>query len=170
MIIIVEGPDGLGKTTFCALLSESLGFPVYKDDFSSRGLELSREYITGHDRGSVMMAVQTDADVILDRSFPSEAVYSRVFGRAFNSLSCDHLDWEVSEHRHLAVMISSQGASAGWKLAMERGNSDLNEEDWLRVWDHYRYYVDNSRMKWHTVYAEDRTEVQVLSALWRLGY
>lgn len=170
MIIIVEGPDGLGKSTLCAKLSEKLGYPVYKDANSDDGLLKHREYILGHDTGTMNMAMLTDADVILDRSFPSEVVYSHAMKRDYDRKAYETMEWELKFRKHLAVLVTCQSRDAGWEMALYRGVSDIQESAWKRLWDEYWYYVQHSQLEWYKVFAEDQLEVQVLQILWRLGY
>jgi len=171
LIIIVEGPEGLGKSTLSRELGDRLKCPVYKDMNSETGMELSRDYISGHDTGSVGMALamSRNSDIILDRSFLSEAAYSYAFRRPFDSKLYGLLDWKISEVKHLGVLVWSHGREEGFEMAAERGMRELKKNDWLRVWDGYHYYVKHSPMEWLTVYSDEPVVVSAKAVMRRIG-
>lgn len=86
MIIIGEGPDRTGKTNLLQELSKELHVPYFKfsgearcwnnqDDYSFvDALRYDQTYISE-------FLLQTGHDVIFDRAYPSEFVYSRVYTR-----------------------------------------------------------------------------------------
>ena len=83
-LIIFEGPDMCGKTEISHAVSERLGVPVYKS---------GREHDLFHDKDAQYLTLKygnyemiklletTGANVIFDRFFPSEWVYSQVYDR-----------------------------------------------------------------------------------------
>lgn len=76
-VIILEGVDGSGKSTYAAALSKSLDAMVvhhgpYKD--ITDGPELARRYVD-----SMLPALLGEKDVILDRSWLSESIYGRAY-------------------------------------------------------------------------------------------
>ncbi len=85
-VIIFEGPDGVGKTEIATALSQHLSIPYFrmgsqhnnwrKGKFKE-ALEFDQTYISE-------FLVQTNFDVIIDRAYPSERVYSDVFKRETN--------------------------------------------------------------------------------------
>jgi len=85
MILIMEGHDKAGKTTIAEALSKQISYPIFKDP--------RRKQIIKHNDTSA--AVQaglllanfmhcTKPDIILDRFYPSEIVYSQVLNRKTN--------------------------------------------------------------------------------------
>lgn len=86
-MIVVEGPDGAGKTTLAAHLSETLGVPlsahsrltdVQRNDPSYR----SPDEVRLRTYDGLLRAVKGDEDAeIHDRFLYSELVYSEVYGR-----------------------------------------------------------------------------------------
>jgi thymidylate kinase len=84
-IIILEGPDCCGKTNIAHELSRIFEIPYFKntneweyfekdDSYFLNALKYSEPFNTSFFK-------QTGTSVILDRSYPSEFVYSRLFNR-----------------------------------------------------------------------------------------
>lgn len=84
-VIIFDGPDGCGKTNMAREVSSRLDVPYFKnqrefmffeDDpgYFVRAMKYGDPYFCDYLR-------QTKASIILDRSYPSEWVYSQAFGR-----------------------------------------------------------------------------------------
>jgi hypothetical protein len=95
-IILFEGPDGVGKTSIAKGLSQATGIPYFKmnsehDNWRKgkfrEALEFDQTYLSQFLR-------QTGCSVIIDRAWPSEWVYSRVFKRDTNHLILQQLDLE----------------------------------------------------------------------------
>lgn len=70
MPIIIEGPDGAGKSTLAKSLADRLDMNILK--MTANGGQSAREY---------MQKLECDG-VIIDRCWVSEQVYSDLFGRA----------------------------------------------------------------------------------------
>lgn len=86
--IILEGPDGCGKTTIAYYLSKELNIPIFKnqrtrntlynnEDDSNQFLSLLKWGVSEQ----LELIKQCDVSLIFDRLFPSEYVYSRVYMR-----------------------------------------------------------------------------------------
>jgi thymidylate kinase len=85
-VIILEGPDGCGKTNIGQGLSKKMGIPYFKMTTEAENwrkgkfkeaLEFDQTYLA-------QLLKQTGYDLIIDRAYPSEWVYSQVFGRETN--------------------------------------------------------------------------------------
>lgn len=85
-IVIFDSPDGTGKTNIARALSRELKIPYFRMDSQhdnwrtgrfKEALEFDQTYISS-------FLSQTKCDVIIDRAYPSEWVYSRVYGRSTN--------------------------------------------------------------------------------------
>ena len=83
MILLIDGPDGTGKTTVCQMLSETLDIPVVK-------MPNMKEYF---DAGSTEEYSKFFNDIlvqfkgcsfIMDRGFTSSLVYSKIYQRPFD--------------------------------------------------------------------------------------
>lgn len=87
-VIIVDGPDRCGKSSISLKLSQTLNVPRFKNDRESMFFEKDPDYFVHAlkygDPYFVSYLRQSGASIILDRSFPSEWVYSRAFNRQTN--------------------------------------------------------------------------------------
>ena len=85
MMIAFIGPDMTGKSNIAAELSRQTGIPVFKNSGEWNTELDSPDYFLNLLRfgGPFLMDFmkQTDANVILDRFYPCELVYSEAFGR-----------------------------------------------------------------------------------------
>lgn len=72
MLIIIEGPDGSGKTTLANYLSESMGFPIVHRSTPK----------TQEEKDTMMKSYEDDIasgkNIIWDRCFYSEMVYGPI--------------------------------------------------------------------------------------------
>lgn len=96
-IVIFEGPDGCGKTNMAAELSRMTSIPTFKNRGEWDNFEKPDDYFVkcmrfGDFGYFSQFLKQTGTSVILDRSWPSEAVYSRVLGRKTDHGVIDALD------------------------------------------------------------------------------
>ena len=100
-IIIFEGPDGCGKTNMAHGLSGKIGAPYFKNKDEWKHFQDDPSYfvnaLTYGDPYFLSYLEQTGASVILDRSYPSEWVYSRVFGRETNTTALEFIDRKYAE-------------------------------------------------------------------------
>jgi thymidylate kinase len=97
-IIIFEGPDGCGKSNIAAELSSQTSIPVFKNE--SEWEHFPKGSKTDYFLNAIRFAhphllqyfKQTSTSVILDRAYPSELVYSRIFGRTTDHGALRHCD------------------------------------------------------------------------------
>lgn len=84
-VVVFEGPDGCGKTHISQALSNLTGIPYFKNKDEWKNFIDDPAYfvnaLTYGDPYFLSYLEQTQASVIIDRWYPSEWVYSRVFGR-----------------------------------------------------------------------------------------
>lgn len=97
-IIIFDSPDGTGKSNIAQGLSIRTGIPYFKMNTEHQNwrsgrfkdaLEFDQTYL-------LQFLKQTNHSVIIDRAYPAEWVYSRVFGRETNDPLLRRLDEEFS--------------------------------------------------------------------------
>lgn len=83
MNIIIEGADGVGKSTVIDLLSKKLQIPVIKMPDMKKYFDkgVTEEFSELYNKTIVQFR---DFDFIQDRGFPSSIVYAKVYNR-----SCD---------------------------------------------------------------------------------
>lgn len=78
MVIIVEGIDRVGKTTLCNMLSESLGYPIFKEDVRDFK-DANMQYANLCSMTSIVnMCKCLNANIIFDRFFATEYVYGLI--------------------------------------------------------------------------------------------
>lgn len=96
VIVILEGCDGCGKTNVASALARAVGIPIFKNRDEWTGFHdpnYFRLCVRHGDLGFFCAYLeQTGASVIMDRGWPSEWVYSSVFGRVTNEAALDELD------------------------------------------------------------------------------
>jgi cytidylate kinase len=84
-IIIFDGPDGNGKTEMAKELSRILRIPYFKNTFEFKAFSTNPEEFVNMLRYAdpyfLKYLTQSQASVIIDRSYPSEWVYSKQFNR-----------------------------------------------------------------------------------------
>lgn len=168
MLLIVEGPDGTGKSTLCSELSDRLGCRLFKPVGSPLDGMTTVES-QGHDRGAIgaLIEVADRVDLVMDRSFPSELVYSSMFGRDFDEQAAWDLDRRVSEASHLGILVTFADQT-GFAVAHARGVDDLTASQWTESWHRYDRYVERSAMTWLRIDGEDPVPRMVERVMKRL--
>jgi hypothetical protein len=103
--VIVIGPDGVGKTTVCARMSEMTGIPVWKcpsEKTIFRGGGANPKFMEGgslvFDFQLAYLLSQTGYRIISDRGYPCERVYAQVFGRKTDDALLTAIDQSHAEH------------------------------------------------------------------------
>ena len=124
MIIILEGPDGSGKSRLARELSKSFGFPIIhrsKTTDTEEKRKLMLRYIEALDRGE---------DVIFDRCWYSEYVYGTIF-KDDSVISYDEiLKLESKMLVHGAMIIYCTGKPCVlFERCLERGETYVTSFD-----------------------------------------
>lgn len=83
MILLVDGPDGTGKSTVCSILSRNLELPVVKMPNMKKYFELGLTEEFSELFNETILQFK-DRSFILDRGFPSSLVYNKVYNRGAN--------------------------------------------------------------------------------------
>lgn len=96
MLMILEGPDGAGKSTLVRSLRNVLGDIAYVMDAGPPTRHPLDEYELP------LLKLPDDRHIICDRWHLGEAVYPAVLRRA--------TDWDVAVERHLYMFMRSRGA------------------------------------------------------------
>lgn len=122
-MLIIEGIDGVGKTTLVEYL-QSYGMKKYHFDYDSKNMDLLSKYMR------VLSA--EDDELVLDRSFVSEMVYGPVM-RNLCKLSFD-------DYTKLLIAYKNAGAkiiylTAPKEVLLKRRNDD--KSDYEVITNHY---------------------------------
>lgn len=97
-IVVFDSPDGTGKTNISQALSRELKVPYFRMDSQhdnwrkgrfKDALEFDQTYLAS-------FLKQTKTNVIIDRAYPSEWVYSRVYKRKTNDEVLKQVDAEFA--------------------------------------------------------------------------
>lgn len=97
-LVIFDSPDGTGKTNISQALSRELKVPYFRMDSQhdnwrkgrfKDALEFDQTYLASFLR-------QTKTNVIIDRAYPSEWVYSKVYKRKTNNEVLKQVDAEFA--------------------------------------------------------------------------
>ena len=98
-VMIFEGPDGTGKSSIAKFMSEHFSIPYFKFN-AEHHYWRQKSFKTALEFDQPMMLQylqQTRNDLIWDRAWPSEWVYSQVFNRETNGKLLSELDKAYSE-------------------------------------------------------------------------
>lgn len=124
MIIILEGPDGGGKTTLAAQLSNQTGYPIVRRGYPKTNEEkqqMLQEYID---------IIKKGKNVIFDRSWYSEIVYGPIMRDDSVITYPAMYELERLLAKAGAIVIYCTGAkNTLWKRCQKRGEDYIVSRD-----------------------------------------
>ena len=147
MIIIIDGPDLSGKTTAINIISKYFndGF-VLKNSFKPKNIQ-SSDAIYNQYWTIFSMCKELDMLVILDRSFPSQAVYSYLRGKGemqhYEILSLDM--WCV-KHDVKYIYLDTPVEELERRYDI-RGDEHIKKEQLSTIKDRYDAFFEQTKMK-----------------------
>ncbi len=106
MNFIVDGPDGVGKTEIAKEMSHRYMFDYFKMNSEIdnwQGKKFKEELLFG-ERRQMQLIHQLGIEMVQDRGYPSEWVYSRVLGRETDDGFLYDVDSFYAAHETLIVM------------------------------------------------------------------
>lgn len=115
--IIVEGAEQQGKSTFCNRLKDALGIEVIHMDKASPNFDYFSGYFEDIER--------LKCPIIYDRSYISELVYGRYFGR--NNINTELKDRIESKFKDLGYFIVLLELNRPWVDREEMITREQNE-------------------------------------------
>jgi hypothetical protein len=90
--LIIEGPDGVGKTTLASCISSITGLPVFKCPSEKQIFRDGGRQSLVFDHTLTHFLEQTGHRFVSDRGYPSEWVYSRIFKRDTDPVLLNMID------------------------------------------------------------------------------
>ncbi len=100
-VIIFEGPDRTGKTNIAQEISRRINVPYFKNDAEVKNFLNPKDYYVNTLRYAdpyfLSYLIQTRSSVIIDRHYPSEWVYSKVFKRKTDMKAMRRTDDALAE-------------------------------------------------------------------------
>lgn len=107
-VIIFDSPDGTGKTNIAQGLSMDLKIPYFRVP-TQETQWVERSFVHSLRYGEPMMLnmiKQLKMDIILDRAYPAEWVYSQVYGRETDMKVLERVDEEFAKlGAHIVVPL-----------------------------------------------------------------
>ncbi len=142
-ILIVEGPDGCGKTNVSQALSIEHKIPYYKMPQEKSNWMKDREKkdvflneLMFGERRQVELLKQMKSEVVIDRGHPSEYVYSKKFNRKTDMDFLKHVDREYARMGVYVVILLRHDYSKCRKDEL------VSQEDYQGLHDLYMEFFD----------------------------
>ena len=124
MIIIIEGPDGSGKTTLAEKFSKQTGYPI---EHRSKPKNEEEKALM---MGEYLHIAKSSRNIILDRCWYSEMVYGKVMRDKSHIDFVQMYELERALDSHGAIIIYCTGPKAAlWKRATSRGEDYITSRD-----------------------------------------
>lgn len=133
MIIIIEGPDGSGKTTLAQQLSRQAGYPIIHKSQPKTEEEKKRMM------GEYIQCIKGSKNVILDRCWYSEMAYGPVM-RGSSVISYPEMyELERQAAKGGAIIIYCTGPEAAlWARCQKRGEEYIVcRDDFKAIYKNY---------------------------------
>lgn len=124
MILIIEGPDGSGKTTLAEKLSKQTGYPIIHR--TQPKTEEEKKLMMGE----YLQTIRSGKNMIFDRCWYSEMAYGPVM-RDSSVISYPEM-YELEEHlaKYGAIIIYATGPKAAlWQRCQKRGEDYITSRD-----------------------------------------
>ena len=171
MKVAFIGPDMTGKSNIAAELSKRTGAPVFKNSGEWKTELDSPDYFLNLLRygGPFLMDFmkQTDSNVILDRFYPCELVYSQAFERETDHKAVAWMDEQFSDTGGIFVLCLKNDYSG---LVDDVFPDKLPKEKLEEIDTLYRKFASWTQCEVVTIYTDDHDlERQVTDIINFLG-
>lgn len=133
MVIIIEGPDGAGKTMLAEKISRQTGWPI--EHRSKPETPEEKELMMGE----YVQLAKSSRNIILDRCWYSEMVYGKVMRDQTYIDYPQMYELERLLTSHGAIVVYCTGHKAAlWKRATRRGEDYItSRDDFTAICDEY---------------------------------
>lgn len=157
-IIVLDGPDRCGKTHIGLELARRTGWTYFKNDAEREnfGSDNEANYFTGVLRYGLPFLTsffrQSPYSVILDRCYPTEFVYSKVFERSTDEnmlVKADHEFQELGANIFLLRRHSYDG------LIDDTHPHRIDSQMLVKIDMMYDQFKNWTRVPVHTIYVDD---------------
>jgi len=139
MIIIIEGPDGAGKSMLAEKMAKQTGYKLIRMSYPKNEEE---EKLMA---GNYLQMLKSAKNIIFDRAWYSEMVYGPIKGRDPNIMSYPmmyELETKVAQMGGLLIYCTGQKALL-WKRATERGEDYVqNKKEFDKIYDGYEQLMN----------------------------
>jgi thymidylate kinase len=158
-VVIFEGCDKVGKTEMARELAKRLEIPYFKNKSEWRAFSSDKEYFVKAlrygDPYFYTFLRDTNTSVILDRSYPSEWVYSKVYDRKTDDDALTHID-SLAASFGVKIVIPYRTSYSGLKDDIH----DIGEYHLQKLSDTYetfakwtkcdvlRFCIDSEDLEW----------------------
>ena len=143
-VVIFEGCDKVGKTEMARELARRLNVPYFKNTSEWGAFGSDTAYFVNAlrygDPYFYSFLRDTKTSVILDRTYPSEWVYSRVYGRQTDHSALLHID-TLAASLGAKIIIPFRSSYSGMKDDVH----DIDEKHLQLLSDTYKEFADWTR-------------------------
>lgn len=123
MIVVLEGPDGSGKTTLGKKLSEALGYPMTHFSYPKTHEEQAELF------GTYWKFLEEHDNAIVDRMWYSTMVYGPIMRDTSEISMRQSMLMEATFHDKLVVIYCTGDADTLWERCKERGEDYIPTRD-----------------------------------------
>tara|TARA_B100000161_G_C33533483_1_gene407261 strand:+ start:591 stop:1118 length:528 start_codon:yes stop_codon:yes gene_type:complete len=156
MIVAFIGPDMTGKSNIASALSKDIGAPVFKNTGEWKTELGSEDYFVNLLRfgGPFLMDFmkQTKPNVILDRFYPCELVYSRAFNRQTDLKAIAWMDNEFSKIHGKFIICLKRNYEG---LVDDVYPDQLPTEKLIELNDFYKDFYSTTKCESLILYTDD---------------
>lgn len=152
---IFDGPDGSGKTTLAKRISKELNLPYHKNPYEHSEWKHPERYklmLRYTDLYFLTYLKNSGSDVVLDRCWTTEWVYSQVFNRGFDESFLKELDELTLQVPDSVVIITT-------RTSQPKESDELEgvDENWKKIRDKYFDLASWTKNKVIYINTENRT-------------
>ena len=170
-ILILVGPDRCGKTNIAAELSRLTCIPVFKASSEHRAfLGDQRSFLNDLKYADPRLCdfiKQTNASVILDRSWPCEKVYSEFFKRKTDKKALKYIDAAYASVG-AKVVVCTRKSFVGIQDDLDK---KLDEKALTTIAELYQKFTSWTKCQTYTLYVDDENlERQTTEIIQFMGY